>query len=104
MELVICMKVKTDIHQREALIWLENYMLDTDTVRTIEHIHLRRDPKYKYEYSIYTTNEFGKLAYGVGGRVKVTDTIYFVHKRNVPKDRLKDVTYGKFALLLGKTK
>ena len=32
----------------------------------------------------------------VGGKVKVSDTIYFVHKTYVPQDRFKDVTYRKF--------
>ncbi len=31
-----------------------------------------------------------------GGRVKATNTIFFIRKEQVPKDRIKDVTYGSF--------
>ncbi len=41
-------------------------------------------------------NKFGQLAQGVGGRIKGTDTIFFIHKHQVPEDRWKDVTYAKF--------
>ena len=41
-------------------------------------------------------DEFGRLANGVGGRIKDTNTIKFVHKHQVPKERMKDVTYGRF--------
>ena len=43
-----------------------------------------------------SANEFGRLAQGIGGRVKGTDTIFFMHKRQVPRDCIKDVTYIKF--------
>jgi hypothetical protein len=32
----------------------------------------------------------------VGGRIKGTDTIKFIYKRQVPQERFKDVTYGQF--------
>ncbi len=41
-------------------------------------------------------NEFGRLTQGVGGRVKVTNTIFFICKDQLPKDRMKDVRYGSF--------
>jgi hypothetical protein len=41
--------------------------------------------------------KFGQLAQGVGGRIKQpTNTIFFIHKDKVPKDQLKDDTYGSF--------
>ena len=39
--------------------------------------------------------EFGRLAQGIGGRIKGTDTMRFVPKQQVPEDRMKDVTYGR---------
>ena len=44
-----------------------------------------------------TVNEFGRLAQGVGGPVKGTNTIKFIHKTDVPINRFKDVTYITFA-------
>ena len=44
-----------------------------------------------------SANEFGRLAQGLkDGRVKGTNTIFFISKDKVPKDRAKDVTYGSF--------
>ena len=44
MEVVAWMKGKTDTYQREALIELENLVLDTGTERMLKYIHLMRDP------------------------------------------------------------
>ena len=43
-----------------------------------------------------SSNEFGWLAQGIGGRIKGTDTMRFIPKQQVPEDRMRDVTYGKF--------
>ena len=67
-------------------------MLDTDTERILEYTHIRREPKYKDEWNIHPDNEFRQLSQEVGGRVKVTDTIYILHKRDIPQDRSKYVT------------
>ena len=56
-----------------------------------------RDPKYKKTWSQSAANEFGRLAQGVGGRFKGTNTIFFIHKNQVPHERMKDVTYGSFS-------
>ncbi len=42
-------------------------------------------------------NEFGRLAQGVGGQFKGTNTIFFIKKDQVPKERAKDITYGSFS-------
>ena len=55
-----------------------------------------RDPKHKEIWTTAGANEFGRLAQGVGGRIDGTNTIFFVHKNEIPQDRLKDVTYIKF--------
>ena len=56
-----------------------------------------RHPDYKGPWSLSSANEFGRLANGVGGRIKnPTNTIKFIHKHDVPHDRRKDVTYGQF--------
>ena len=81
-----------------------NLVLDKDTGSILEYIHLRRDPKYKDAWNISAANKFGRLSQRVGGRVKVSDTIYFVHKRGVPQDRFKDVTYIKFVYNVRPTK
>ena len=71
-------------------------VMDTESGKLLNYRQLLRSPKHKKAWSISAANKFGRLAQGVGGRIKGTNTIKFIHQRNVPKNRLKDVTYGQF--------
>jgi hypothetical protein len=73
-------------------------VLNQDTGKMLEYHQLLHDPKHKAIWSKAGANEFGRLAQGVGGRIDGTNTIFFVHKHEIPQDRLKDVTYIKFVL------
>ena len=55
-----------------------------------------RHSKYKDDWNLSAANEFGRLAQGIKGRVKPMNTISFIHKHEVPQDRMKDVTYIRF--------
>ena len=61
---------------------------------------LLKHPKYSKDWSTSSANEFGRLAQGIGGRVKATNTIFFIDKTNVPRDRFKDCTYRKFVCMV----
>jgi hypothetical protein len=82
-------RLESNIHQASAV-------MDKDSGKLLNYRQLLRSPKYKKEWSISAANEFGRLAQGVGGRIKGTNTIKFIHQCDVPKNRLKDVTYGQF--------
>jgi len=69
---------------------------DNETGEYLNYRQLIWNPKHKEIWSKSAANEFGRLAQGVGGRVKATNTIFFISKNQVPKDRIKDVTYGSF--------
>ena len=69
---------------------------ESGTGKQLNYRELRRHPEYQDDWNLSSANEFGRLAQGVGGRVKGTNTIFFIHKSQVPADRMKDVTYGKF--------
>jgi hypothetical protein len=71
-------------------------VLDPETGQLLEYRQLLRHPKFKEAWNISAANEFGRLAQGIKGRVKATDTIRFIRKSEIPHDRLKDVTYIKF--------
>ena len=73
-----------------------NGVLDEESGKVLEYRNLRKHPRYSEDWSISSANEFGRLAQGVGGRIKGTDTIKFISKDNIPEERFKDVTYGKF--------
>jgi hypothetical protein len=64
----------------------------------LKYCQLLHDPKHEAIWSKAGANEFGRLAQGVGRRFDGTTTIFFIHKHEIPQDRLKDVTYIKFVL------
>ena len=69
-------------------------VFDEELGRTLEYRQLIRHPKHKQVWLRSSANEFGRLAQGVGDRIKGTDTIRFIPKHKVPKGR--SVTYGRF--------
>ncbi len=68
----------------------------TKTGQYLNYRQLIRDPKHKEIWSTSAANEFLHIAQGVQGRVKETNTIFFICKDQVPKDRIKDMTYGSY--------
>lgn len=70
-------------------------VLDGETGELLEYRHLMARPKYKEVWGISFGNEIGRLVQGMKGRVEGTNTMSFIHKREVPKNRYKDVTYGR---------
>eukprot|EP00804_Cyclotella_cryptica_P011511 CCRYP_017065-RA/>CCRYP_017065-RA protein AED:0.33 eAED:0.33 QI:0/0/0/1/0/0/3/0/481 len=70
--------------------------MDHDTGKLLNYRALLRHPAYHDNWTTSSANEFGRLANGIGSRVKGTNTIRFIRKRDIPKDRIKDVTYGQF--------
>jgi hypothetical protein len=71
-------------------------VMERDTGRLLNYQQLICNPKDKKAWNLSAANEFGQLAWGVGNCIKETNTIKFIHKREVPKSRFKDVTYGQF--------
>ncbi len=70
---------------------------DDNTGEYLNYQQLIRNPKHREIWSTSAANKFGRLAQGVGGRVNPTNTIFFIRKDQVVKDRMKDVTYGSFS-------
>jgi hypothetical protein len=71
-----------------------NPVIDTESGKSMEYRELLRHPKYKKAWNISAANEFGRLAQGIGGRIKGTNTIYFIHPSKIPYGRI--ITYGRF--------
>jgi hypothetical protein len=71
-------------------------VVDPETGTAMEYRHLiqKDDQKKDWEHSF--ANELGRLAQGIKGRVKHTDTIFFISRDAVPKDRT--VTYGRIVV------
>ncbi len=73
-------------------------VMGADTGKLLNYCQLMQSTKYRDAWSLSLTNKFGRLANGVGGCIKnPTITIQFIHQHEVPKDRMKDVTYGQCA-------
>ena len=66
----------------------------------LEYRHLTANPKTRETWTHSYGNELGRLAQGMPGRVKGTNTIFFIPRHSVPKERTKDVTYGLITCLI----
>ncbi len=82
-------KMENEVHQALAV-------MDNETGRLLNYRQLLCSPKHKKAWIILAANVFGRLAQGVGGQIKGTNTIKYIHQHEVPADRTKDVTYGQF--------
>jgi hypothetical protein len=80
-------------------LWMKDYVnnvFDAESGKVLKYRQLLTNPQYQVVWNTSSANEFGRLAQGIGNRVKGTDTIFFMHKHQVPRERIKDVTYVKF--------
>jgi hypothetical protein len=71
-----------------------NAVLDMNTGKLLEMWHLLVNPKYKELWGKSHTTELGRLAQGIPGISKGTDTIVFIARDEIPFARLKDITCG----------
>jgi hypothetical protein len=62
-------------------------VMDADTGKLLIYRQLMRSTKYREAWSLSSANEFGRLANGIGGRIKnPTNTIEFIFQHEVPTD------------------
>lgn len=87
---------KVDKDTQEILEYANAAVLHPETGHPMTYRQLITHPDYQVAWNHSSANEFGRLAQGIGGRVKGTDTIRFIHKDEIPHNRFKDCTYGKF--------
>ena len=70
-------RMENEVH--EALV-----VMDVETGKVLNYRQLMQSTKDKETWSKSSANKFGRLENGVGGRIKGTNTIKFIHKRDVP--------------------
>ena len=70
-------------------------MTTQDKLQNIE-TSFKKD-KYRDTWSTSLANELGRLAQGIRD-IKGTNTIFFILKSEIPKDRLKDINYGRIVV------
>jgi hypothetical protein len=84
------------------MTWLcemANFVLG-ENGKLLEYRHLIANPKTRATWTHSYGNELGRLAQGMPGRAKGTDTIFFVPRHMVTKERTRDVTYGLITCLI----
>ena len=80
----------------KAIIFLPLSFIVASSVM-LKYQQLIAHPDFRRAWTHSAANEFGRLFQGVGDRIKnPTNTCFFIHKADVPVERFKDVTYGKF--------
>ncbi len=83
-------RLENEVHQAMAV-------MDADTGKLLNYRQLMRSTKYRKAWSLSSANKFGRLANGIGSRIKnPTNTIKFICQHKVPTERMKDITYGQF--------
>jgi len=71
-----------------------------DNGKLLEYKHLIANSKTRATWSHSYGNKIGRLAQGMPGRNTGTNTIFFITKNQVPRERAKDVTYGLITTLI----
>jgi hypothetical protein len=78
-----------------TLCELAGAVLDPKTGELMELRHLLAKPEYSEVWGKANAKEVGRLAQGLDGVVKGTDTFFFKAYEEIPKERRKDVTYAR---------
>eukprot|EP00804_Cyclotella_cryptica_P013280 CCRYP_007043-RA/>CCRYP_007043-RA protein AED:0.39 eAED:0.39 QI:0/0/0/1/0/0/3/0/598 len=69
-------------------------VIDNNTGDSLEYRHLIKHPKYQEIWSRSYANELGRLTDGIRD-IPGTNTMQYIRKHDIPKDRLKSVAYSK---------
>ena len=72
-------------------------VIENDTVEQLDYQDLVKNDKCRDTWIKSLTNELDRLAQGVRD-IKGTDTIFVVLKYAIPKNRIKEVTYGRIVV------
>ena len=79
----------------ELLCEFAGAVMDDDTGDMLEYRQLVKNPKYRDTWSKAFGKEIGRLAQGQKGVVEGTNTMFFIPFDQIPKDRVKDITYTR---------
>jgi hypothetical protein len=85
-----------DNAERQPII--ANHVVHPMTGKIIEYRDLVKDDETRPTWTRSFTNKLGRLAQGVGGRYKGTETIHFILVHKMPASRL--ATYGRIVVNL----
>ncbi len=69
--------MENEVHKALAI-------MNAETGKVLNYRQLIKSQNHKETWSKLSANEFGRLANGVGGCIKGTNTIKFIHKCDLP--------------------
>jgi hypothetical protein len=79
-----------------------NAVINQETGASLEYCQLIQDGTTLPIWNKEAANAFGRLAQGAGGQIEVSNTIFLIPRRAIPKG--KNVTYGHFMVDIRPTK
>ena len=74
-----------------------NAIVDKDTGNAMEYRDLIKSAKHKVVWERALANELGRLTQGIWD-IDGTNTIEFIRRRDIPRERQKDCTYGRIVV------
>ena len=72
-------------------------VLDGETREMMDFRHLCISPRYQEVWGKSFGNEIGQLDQDIPVQVDGTNTLFFIDKEKIPRDRRRDVTNGRVA-------
>ncbi len=79
----------------QTLCEIAGAVMDDETGELMEYRQLMKNHKYQRTWGKAFRNKIGRLAQGMPGRVKGTNTFFFIKQEEIPQDHTKDVTYAR---------
>ena len=79
----------------KLLCEIEGAVLDGEIGEMMEYCPLHTSQQYIEVWGKLFGNEIGRLSLVMPGWVEVTNTLFFINKEKIPRDRRKDVTKGE---------
>jgi hypothetical protein len=74
-------------------------VIDETTGKALEYKDLINIQEHKELWTTSYANELGRLTQGIRD-IPGTNTMFFIHKNDIPQDRRKDITYGRIVVTL----
>ena len=78
-------------------MYLAGAIINETTRKYLEYRDLMKIEKYRDTWATSLANKIGRLAQGIRD-ILGTNTIEFIRKTDIPKDRRRDITYGRIVV------
>ncbi len=94
---IILSAIKTNTLEKPTGVFVST-VIDHETGDSLEYRHLIKHDKYKEIWTRSYANELGRLTNGIRN-IPGTNTMEYIHRNEIPKDRLKNIAYSKIVVV-----